>query len=133
MRLLLAIYIVVPSVNRFPLYANKFVFSWSCFGWYPGTGWVVFVQYAFVGVPAFVFIGLTTFLPFLLLALLLLRPKSGGRDQAIICLAVALVLLAVYANGWLLYTWPIPYQPTQTYSIILFTVLAYLNWRQTFN
>ena len=128
--LLLGIYLVVPSVHYFPFYPN-IVLSWFGFDWYPSQGWVVFIQYAFVGVPAFIYIGLATLLPFFLLALIFLPTKSKRRNQLILCLAASLLLLAIYLNGWLLYTWPWPYQPVQTLSIALFTVLAYKAWRQT--
>jgi len=127
MFLLVGIYLAVPSIHWFPFYPN-FVLSWFGFDWYPAKGWVVFIQYAFVGAAAFVYIGLATFLPFLLLALLITRTASSR--QAIACLAASLLLLAIYVDGWLLYTWPVPYQPVQTLSIAAFSILAYKAWRR---
>jgi hypothetical protein len=92
---------------------------------------MVFIQYAFVGIPAFVFIGLVTILPILLLGFLILGKRMSLRDHAIICLVLGCLLLAVYLNGWFLYTWPIPYQPVQTISIALLTLLAFKYWRQS--
>jgi hypothetical protein len=129
MILLLTIHVVIPSVRYFPSYPNL-VLSWFAFDWYTDKGLIVFVQYALVGVPTFVFIGLPTALPFLLAALLLFRPKSRRRAHAIGYLLLALLLLTVYLNGWFFYTWPLPYKPMQTFSILLFTLLAYKNWRE---
>jgi hypothetical protein len=105
--------------------------SWFGFDWYAAEGWIVFIQYAFVGVPAFVFIGLATILPMFLLVFLILGPRMGMRGHEIVCLVLGCLLLAVYLNGWFFYTWPIPYQPVQTISITLLTVLAFRYWRQS--
>ncbi|MGA2626461.1 MAG: hypothetical protein ABSF63_05280 [Candidatus Bathyarchaeia archaeon] len=130
MSLLLVVHLLVPSIHYFGS-TPSLVLSWFGFDWYAAEGWVVFIQYAFVGVPAFVFIGLATILPLLLLGFLLLGPRRSARDHAIICLGLGSLLLAVYLNGWFFYTWPIPYQPVQTISIALLTLLAFRYWRQS--
>jgi hypothetical protein len=127
MILLLVIHLVVPSVHYFPFYPNL-VLSWFGFDWYPDKGWVVFLQYAFVGLPAFIFIGLATLLPLLLLLFVLFQPGPRSRDRAVAWLMASLLLLAIYVDGWLLYTWPLPYQPVQTFSIAVFALLAYKAW-----
>jgi len=128
MILLIAVHLAVPSIEYFPSYPSL-VLSWFGFDWYSKNGWVVFLQYAFVGIPAFIYIGLPTILPILIVVLLLVHTKSRRRDQSIACLALALVLTAIYLDGWILYTWPMPYQLVQTISIVLVTILAYKNYR----
>ena len=128
MMLLLVVYLLVPSIHYF---GSSPVLSWFGFDWYAAEGWTVFIQYAFVGVPAFIFIGLATILPMLMLGLLILGPRTSLRDHAIVCLVLGCLLLAVYLNGWFFYTWPVPYQPVQTISIGLLTVLAIKYWRQS--
>ena len=128
MMMLLAVHLLVPSIHYF---GSSLVLSWFGFDWYATEGWTVFFQYAFVGVPAFIFIGLATILPMLMLGFLMLAPRISLRDHAIICLVLGCLLLAVYLNGWFFYTWPIPYQPVQTISIGLLTVVAVKYWRQS--
>ncbi len=130
MVLLLVVHLLVPSIHYFG--SNPIlVLSWFGFDWYAEQGWIVFIQYAFVGVPAFVFIGLATILPMLLLGVLILRSKMSRREHAVVCLVLGSLLLAIYLNGWFFYTWPIPYQPVQTISIALLTILAFKYWRQS--
>jgi len=133
MLLLLTVHLVVPSGRYFPSPPNL-VLQWFAFEWYESK-WVDFLPYALVGVPAFIFIGLVALLPFALIVVLL--PTSATRrkrrDQAIVCLALAILLSAIYLSGWFFYTWPAPYQPLQTVSIILVTILAYKNWLDTAN
>jgi len=128
MLFLLAMHLVIPSVEYPPFYPFPGL-SWFGFDWYPNKGLVVFVQYAFFGVSAFVFIGLTTLLPLILIILLLFRPKQCRQERSIAMLLVALVLLAVYLDGWFLYTWPLPYRPVQTFFIGIFALVAQKNWR----
>jgi hypothetical protein len=130
MILLLVVHLLVPSIHYFGP-NSSLVLSWFGFDWYAEQGWIVFIQYAFVGVSAFVFIGLATILPILLLGFLILHPRMGLRDHAIVCLVLGSLLLAVYLNGWLFYTWPIPYQPVQLISVALLTLLAFKYWRQS--
>ena len=130
MILLLVVYLLVPSIHYFGSNPSL-VLSWFAFDWYAAQGWIVFIQYAFVGIPAFVFIGLATILPILLLGFLVLGPRSSPRDHAIICLVLGGLLLAVYLNGWFFYTWPIPYQPVQTIYVALLTILAFKYWRKS--
>ena len=126
---LLLIHLIVPSVHYFPSH-GKLVLSWFGFDWFADGGWTSFIQYAFVGAPAFVFIGLGTALPILLLTLVLLPTKVRSYARAVAYLLLSTVLMDVYLCGWFFYTWPLPYQPVQTVSIILFTLVAYKNWRQ---
>ena len=130
MILLLVVHLFVPSIHYFGV-TPSLVLSWFVFDWSASGGWVVFIQYAFVGVPAFVFIGLATILPILLLGFLILGPKAKLRGHAIVCLVLGSLLLAVYLNGWFFYTWPAMYQPVQTISIALLTLLAFKYWRQS--
>jgi hypothetical protein len=94
---------------------------------------VVFLPYALVGIPALILIGLATILPLILLGVLLSNPRGlrKRQDHAIVCLTLAILLSAVYLSGWFFYTWPTPYQPVQTISIVLVTILAYENWLHT--
>jgi len=130
MLLFLIMHLIIPSVDFRPFYPFPGL-SWFGFDWYPDKGWVVFAQYAFVGIPAFVFAGLPTLLPLILLALLVFKRNELYRKREIACLAIGLLLLAVYLNGWFLYTWPLPYQPVQTFFIASFNLLAYKNWRES--
>ena len=63
----------------------------------------------------------------LLVGLMIINRRMRGSRPALL-LVLSCVLSAVYFYGWLDYTWPTPYQPVQTLSIVLFTFIAYKNW-----
>ena len=124
---LLGIHLIVPSPHYVPVYPY-WTFTWFVFSWGPYDGWVSFIQYAFVGLPAFVLIGLASIIPLAVLILVLLEGKVHSNIVAFFCLVLSIVLTTVYFYGWLDYTWPTPYQPVQTLSIVILTLLAYKNW-----
>lgn len=123
MTLLLAVYLIVPSLR----YSPNLHLSWFAFDWYMGIGWILYVPSMFQGVYPFIFIGLGTIIPFLLLILIFLDRKAGSYSHALLCFILASVLAVVHLYGIYL-IWPIPFQPIQSVSIILFTFLAYMNW-----
>ena len=124
---LLGIHLIVPSPHYIPVYPY-WTFTWFAFSWGPYGGWVSFIQYAFVGLSAFLLIGLASIIPLTLLILVLLEGRVHSTSHVILILVLSLVLSAVYFYGWFDYTWPTPYQPVQTLSIVLFTLIAYKNW-----
>jgi len=126
MAFLLGVHLIVPSPHYFPIYPY-WALTWFAFDWIAGSGWVFFMPYMFVGFPAFVLIGLPTIIP-VILTLILFGRKVHSTSHAFLCLALSFVLSAVYLYGWFDYTWPTPYQPVQTWSIALFTLLAYRYW-----
>ena len=126
MALLLAVHLIVPSFHYYPSYPSL-VLTWFAFDWFEG-GWILFIPYMFVGLPAFLLIGLPTIIPLLLVGLMIFNRKVHRSRPALLCLVLSSVLSAVYLYGWICYTWPTPYQPVQTASIVLFTFLAYKNW-----
>jgi hypothetical protein len=77
-------------------------------------------------VNAFIFIGLGTIIPLSLLGLMFYDRKLHSYYLASLSVVLSSVLSAVYIFGLSL-TWPMPYQPVQTVSIVLFTILAYKN------
>ena len=128
MLLLLGIHLTFPSPHYISVYPY-WTLTWFAFSWSPDTRWISFIQYAFVGLPAFVIIGLATIIPLTLLILLLLESdRVNSASPAFLRLVLSLALSAVYFYGWLEYTWPTPYQPVQTLSIVLFAFVAYMNW-----
>jgi hypothetical protein len=130
MILLLLVHLIVPSPQRSAFYPN-WAFIWPGFDWAPDGGWFSFIQYSFVGVPAFILIGLATIIPITLLALVLVGDRLRSTRHAFFCFLLSVVLSAVYFYGWFDYTWPAPYQPVQTLSIVLFAFVAYKNWSET--
>ena len=127
MAFLLGVHLIVPSPHYFPFYPY-WALTWFAFHWFADGEWVMFIQYAFVGLPAFVLTGLATIIPLMLLTLILFGRLVRSTSHAFLCLLLSSVLSAVYFYGWLNYTWPTPYQPVQTLSIVLFTFIAYKNW-----
>jgi len=127
---LLGAHMIVPSPHYVQVYPY-WTFTWFVFSWGPYGGWVSFIQYAFVGLPAFLLIGLATIIPLALLGLVLLEGKVHSTSLAFFCLVLSFVLSGVYFYGWLDYTWPSPYQPVQTLSVVLLTLLACKNWLDT--
>ncbi|HUK50873.1 MAG TPA: hypothetical protein VLV18_07535 [Terriglobales bacterium] len=125
--ILLIIHLIVPSPQRSEFYPF-WAFIWFGFDWAPDGGWFSFIQYSFAGLPAFILIGLATIIPFTLLVLILIEDKVRSVGHALGCLLLSLVLSAVYFYGWFDYTWPALYQPVQTVSIVLVTLLACKNW-----
>ena len=127
MLFLILIHLIVPSPHPSMFYPYWY-FTWFGFHWAPDGGWIPFIQYAFVGWPAFVIIGLATILPFTLLILLLVGGNVRSRWFGFICLLLSVGLVGVYFYGWFDYTWPTPYQPVQTMTAVLVTLLAYKSW-----
>jgi hypothetical protein len=123
MSLLLVAYLVVPSPHYFPSYP-RLDLSWFAFDWYSDSGWVFYVQYAFRSVAAFIFIGLGTIIPLFLLGLMFLGRRVYSYSRARLCVVLSSVLVVVHIFGLSL-TWPAPYLPVQSTSIMLFAVLAY--------
>jgi len=127
MALLLAVHLIVPSFHYYPSYPG-FDLTWFAFDWFEGK-WILYpFAYMFVGLPAFVLIGLPTIIPLLLVGLMIFNRKMHRSRPALLPLVLSSILSAVYIYGWLDYTWPTPYQPVQTLSIVLFTFIAYKNW-----
>ena len=124
---LILIHLIVPSPHPSMFYPYWY-FTWFGFHWAPDGGWIPFIQYAFVGWPAFVIIGLATILPFTLLILLLLGSNVRSPWYGFICLVLSIGLVGVYFYGWFDYTWPTPYQPVQSITAVLVTLLAYKRW-----
>jgi len=127
MAFLLAVHLFVPSFHYYPSYPS-FDLTWFAFDWFEG-GWILYpLPQMFVGLPAFLLIALPTIIPILLVGLMIFNRKMRGSRPALLLLVLSCVLSAVYFYGWLDYTWPTPYQPVQTLSIVLFTFIAYKNW-----
>ena len=122
MAFLLAAHVLLPTPHYPPAYPDL-VLVWFAFEWSQGK-WVLFVPYMFMGLPAFLLIGLPTIIPFLLFGLLVLQPKPHSSKADLLSFALAAVLSAVYLYGWFDYTWPNPYQPVQTATILLFTLVS---------
>ena len=127
MLFLILVHLIVPSPHPSMFYPYWY-FTWFGFHWAPDGGWIPFIQYAFVGWPAFIIIGLATILPFTLLTLLLVGGNVRSPWYALICLLLSVGLAGVYFYGWIDYTWPTPYQPVQTTTAVLVTLLAYKRW-----
>jgi len=122
MAFLLAAHVFLPTPHYPPAYPDL-VLVWFAFEWSQGK-WVLYMPYMFVGLPAFLLIGLPTIIPFLLLGLLVLQSKTHSSKVNLLSFALSTMLAAVYLYGWINYTWPNPYQPVQTATILMFTLVS---------
>ena len=87
MAFLLSAHLLLPTPHYPPAYPDL-VLVWFAFEWFQGK-WFLFVPYMFVGLPVFLLIGLPTIIPFLLLGLLVLQPKTHLSKADLLCLALS--------------------------------------------